>query len=102
MFIAMNRFKVTPGKEAEFEAVWKERETFLDTVPGFKTFSLLRGPQSDEFSLYASHSEWQDKASFEAWTKSEQFRKAHAGAGQTKGLYAGHPVFEGFEVIINS
>lgn len=101
MFIAMNRFKIIPGNEDTFEAIWKERETFLDTVPGFKTFNLLRGPQNEDFSLYASHSVWEDKASFEAWTKSEQFRKAHANAGQRKPIYIGHPEFEGFESFLS-
>ncbi len=100
MFIAMNRFKIIPGHEDEFETIWKERETFLETVPGFKNFHLLQGPKFEDYSLYASHSTWEDKAAFEAWTKSEQFRKAHANAGQRKPIYIGHPEFEGFESII--
>jgi heme-degrading monooxygenase HmoA len=37
---------------------------------------------------------------FEAWTKSEEFRAAHARAGNdtTGPLYLEHPNFEGFEV----
>jgi heme-degrading monooxygenase HmoA len=37
---------------------------------------------------------------FEAWTKSEAFRMAHARAGDssTSSLYLTHPKFEGFEV----
>lgn len=101
MFIAMNRFKIIPGNEETFETIWKERETFLDTVSGFKTFNLLRGPKNEEFSLYASHSVWEDRAAFEAWTKSEQFRKAHANASQRKPIYIGHPEFEGFESILS-
>lgn len=101
MFIAMNRFKIIPGNEDAFETIWKERETFLETVPGFKTFDLLRGPQNEEFSLYASHSVWENSSSFEAWTKSEEFRKAHANAGQRKSIYIGHPEFEGFESILS-
>lgn len=101
MFIAMNRFKIIPGNEETFETIWSERETFLETVPGFKTFNLLRGPQNEEFSLYASHSVWEDRNAFEAWTKSEQFRKAHAGAGQCKQIYLGHPEFEGFESVLS-
>ena len=27
MFVAMNRFKVVKGKEAEFEAVWRGRDS---------------------------------------------------------------------------
>ncbi|HEX3442831.1 MAG TPA: antibiotic biosynthesis monooxygenase, partial [Pseudolabrys sp.] len=41
------------------------------------------------------------KAAFEAWTKSDSFRAAHARAGnETTGpLYLEHPKFEGFEVL---
>ena len=35
MFIAMNRFKVIRGAEADFEAVWIQRDTQLRDVPGF-------------------------------------------------------------------
>jgi heme-degrading monooxygenase HmoA len=40
---------------------------------------------------------WGTKSDFEAWTKSEAFRAAHARAGQGKSLTLGHPEFEGFE-----
>ena len=39
MYIAMNRFKIVPGKENEFEKVWRERDTHLSEVPGFKAVS---------------------------------------------------------------
>ena len=100
MFIAMNRFKVTLGKEGDFEEVWRKRESRLSEVPGFKSFHLLRGPQLDDHTLFASHTTWQDKATFDAWTHSDAFKQVHAQAGQTKGLYLGHPNFEGFEVIL--
>jgi heme-degrading monooxygenase HmoA len=48
---------------------------------------------------YASHTVWKNLATFEAWTKSEAFRAAHAGAGGNKPLYLGHRQFEGFETI---
>ena len=35
----------------------------------------------------------------EGWTRSEAFRKAHAGAGANKPLYLGHPEFEGFTTL---
>ncbi len=41
MFIAMNRFEIAPGFEEGFEAVWRDRESFLDDVPGFVAFSLF-------------------------------------------------------------
>ena len=100
MFIAMNRFKVTPGKESDFEDVWRKRESRLSDVAGFMTFNLLRGPTLDDHTLFASHTTWKDKAAFDAWTHSDAFQQVHAQAGQTKGLYLGHPNFEGFDVVL--
>lgn len=102
MFIAMNRFQVAKGREAEFEQVWAERDTHLDQVTGFIKFHLLRGPEAEDHTLYSSHTLWRDRPAFEAWTKSEAFRRAHAGAGDRKALYLGHPQFEGFDVILES
>nr|MCS5618895.1 antibiotic biosynthesis monooxygenase [Myxococcota bacterium] len=86
MFIAMNRFRIALGREADFEEVWRSRESHLDEMPGFREFHLLRGPVDDEAALYASHTVWDDRASFEAWTKSENFRAAHAGARAPSGI----------------
>ena len=100
MFIAMNRFKILIGKEKEFENIWKSRDTFLDKVPGFNNFNLIKGKSNKEYTLYASHSIWDSEESFINWTKSEEFRMAHKNAGNNKGLYLGHPEFEGFNKII--
>jgi heme-degrading monooxygenase HmoA len=75
------------------------RDTHLGGVPGFIAFHLLRGPAADDHTLYSSHTLWRSKDDFEAWTRSEAFRAAHASAGGNKPLYLGHPKFEGFEVI---
>ena len=99
MFIAMNRFKVKRGQETDFEAVWRERDSHLKEVPGFMTFHLLRGPQAEDHTLYASHTTWASRNHFEDWTKSEAFRRAHSQAGETRDIYLGHPNFEGFEAI---
>ena len=96
----MNRFKIIPGNEEDFLDIWRNRETFLDDVPGFKEFHLLEGPKTEEYSLYASHSIWDSKQAFENWTKSEAFRKAHANVGAVKPVYLSKPEFEGFKVAI--
>ncbi|OMH39055.1 antibiotic biosynthesis monooxygenase [Motiliproteus sp. MSK22-1] len=104
MYIAMNRFRIVPGQESAFEEIWRQRESYLDTVPGFCSFHLLKGPEKEEFSLYATHTVWDSIDDFESWTHSEQFRKAHANARtqsqQTKSIYLGPPQFEGFESIL--
>jgi heme-degrading monooxygenase HmoA len=51
--------------------------------------------------LFASHSVWESRAAFEAWTHSEAFRKAHANAGgANRSLYLGPPQLECFEVVL--
>jgi len=96
----MNRFKIAKGREPEFIDIWRQRETHLDAVPGFKEFHLLQGPATDDYTLFASHSVWTSRSAFEDWTRSEAFRKAHAQAGGAKGIYLGPPQFEGFEAVI--
>ncbi len=44
MFIAMNRFRIVKGREADFERILAKRDSHLDGVPGFVEFDLLRGP----------------------------------------------------------
>ena len=97
MFVAMNRFKIAAGREQEFIEIWRNRDSHLDGVPGFKSFRLLRGPSDSEHTLFASHSMWESRQAFEDWTHSEAFRKAHANAGAAKGVYLGHPQIELFE-----
>jgi len=100
MFLAMNRFKVKHGSEADFEAVWRERDSQLATVPGFKAFNLMRGPKREDHTLYASHTIWNSKEDFENWTRSEAFRAAHRNAGANKPLYLGHPEVELFDSVL--
>ena len=95
----MNRFRIALGREADFEILWRERDSYLSAVPGFREFRLLRGPSDDEATLFASHTVWESRAAFDAWTESDAFRKAHAQARAPKGTYLEHPRFEGFEVI---
>ena len=100
MFLAMNRFKIALGFEDGFEKVWRERDSYLSEVEGFVSFNLMKGLATEEFVLYASHSVWQSKEAFEAWTNSEHFRKAHAQASAPKGTYLGHPDLELFDSVL--
>ena len=102
MYVAMNRFRIALGREAEFEAVWRNRDSHLKATPGFLAFKLLKGPEREDHVLYVSHSMWADRAAFEAWTRSAAFRAAHADAGTTKDLYLGPPEFEGFESVVEA
>jgi heme-degrading monooxygenase HmoA len=98
-FIAMNRFRIARGREDEFEEVWRNHQSDLPAMPGFVVFHLLRGPSDETATLFVSHTIWETRGHFEDWTRSESFRRAHAGAPKTVGLYLGPPQFEGFEAV---
>lgn len=100
MYIAMNHFRVQPEKADAFEQVWRERESFLADVPGFRAFHLLRGPLEEGSQLFASHTTWESEAAFRAWTESEAFRRAHAQGGGTTGMIQGPPRFVGWQVVL--
>jgi heme-degrading monooxygenase HmoA len=99
VYLTMNRFRVKPGEEAAFEAVWTGRDSHLPQVKGFAGFHLMKGPLRDGYRLYASHTMWVSEAAFLDWTKSEAFRAAHRGAGDQRGLYLGPPDLEVFESV---
>jgi heme-degrading monooxygenase HmoA len=96
MFIAMNNFKVVPGKEEDFEQIWKTRDTYLHNVPGIVRFSLLR---SDAAGEYVSHSTWESRDAFIAWTQSEAFTAGHR-QGSLMGILAGPPQVKLYESVL--
>src|SRR5664280_116357 len=87
MFIAMNRFRVAKGSEAAFEQVWASRDTHLQKVPGFVEFHLLRGPEAEDYTLYASHTVWENRAVFEAWTN-----QRHSGPHTIRPVTTSHSI----------
>ena len=99
MFVATNRFRVIPSEAEAFERTWLTRESHLHELEGFLTFHLMKGPQVADHILYSSFTLWASREAFEAWTRSEQFRRAHAGAGASKPTTLGPPSFEGFDVL---
>lgn len=101
MFLAMNRFRIALGREEDFVAHWRSRNSYLDAVPGFVSFHLLRGESNDQYTLFVSHSTWESEQAFSDWTHSEAFRRAHMQAGQTsRDFYRGPPQLELFESVL--
>ena len=96
MFIAMNQFKIVPGKESEFEEVWKTRDSHLQEVSGIVRFALLKGDAEGE---YISHSTWESRDAFMAWMQSPAFAAGHRGSSMM-GIVAGPPQVRLFESVI--
>lgn len=97
MFIAMNRFKVKEGQGAAFEEMWVTRDSYLASVPGFIQFALLKGDLPGE---YVSHSTWDAREHFEAWTKSESFQKAHQSRPAAQAVLDEHPHAAFYEAVL--
>ena len=103
MYIAMNRFKIAKDKTCDFEDLWKQRRSRLSEMNGFVEFRLLRGPQSEDHILYATHTLWNTYQDFKDWTQSEQFRDSHKNTGtksQGRSAIMSHPQFEGFDTVL--
>jgi len=100
MYVAMNHFRIAAGRGEEFEARWRDRATFLDQVPGFIQFHLVRGQDYEDGShRYASHVIWEDEKSFVDWTNSDAFRQAHGSARMPEGMMVGPPQFMGWQSV---
>ena len=81
VFIAMNRFKTASGSEEAFEKLRRDRDRYLDGVPGFKSiisFVVLRM----QVISYMPHivNGLQSKIS-KIGTTSKAFQQAHEGSG---------------------
>lgn len=96
MFVAMNQFQVDPARAAEFEEVWRTRESHLSDYTGFVHFSLLKG---DDAGDYVSHTIWASREAFMAWATSDGFKAAHAGR-MPEGIIQGHPRARFYESVI--
>jgi heme-degrading monooxygenase HmoA len=96
MFVAMNNFKVAEGKGPDFERAWRERQSYLEGVPGFVQFALLRGSAEGE---YISHTIWRDRQAFIDWTGSEAFVKGHR-QGSLAGILDGPPQLKVYEAVL--
>lgn len=100
MFIAMNRFQVNRGKEGAFEEMWRSRESYLDQVPGFVAFALLKNWLHDDGTTeYISHSTWRSREDFENWTNSDSFTRSHS-QGSVAGVLAGPPAVSLYEAVL--
>lgn len=96
MFIAMNNFKIAAGREGDFEAQWRSRDSYLKGVPGFVEFALLKGDAQGE---YASHTVWESRDAFVAWMQSPAFVAAHR-QGSVAGVVEGPPHVKTYEAVI--
>jgi len=99
MFIVANRVPVASGFEETFEERFRQRAGQIDLQPGFVSMQILK-PESEN-TPYVVLTTWQDKASFEAWVGSEDFKLAHSNP-MPKEAFDGEGKLEMHKVIITT
>jgi len=99
MFIVANRIHLSSGWEETFEERFKQRAGQIDKQPGFVSMQILKPDNGD--SPYVVLTTWQDKASFEAWVGSDDFKLAHSNP-MPKEAFSGESKLEMHEVIISA
>ena len=107
MFFAMNRFRINPAFEKDFVAHWKNRQSSLESMPGFVRFDLLqaklpvRNSDAIEAAEIVSFSQWIDQAAFENWMQSQAMQKSHERAAQLpRETFMGPPEFRGYVSVM--
>ncbi|MGD9299655.1 MAG: antibiotic biosynthesis monooxygenase [Thiohalocapsa sp.] len=99
MYVVTNRVPVAPDWHDQFEDRFRRRAGQVEQQPGFVRMEVMR-PQTED-TPYVVQTVWEDRAAFDAWVKSEDFKAAHANP-LPKDAFAGEGRLEAFEVIITA
>ncbi|MCG7873045.1 MAG: antibiotic biosynthesis monooxygenase [Candidatus Thiodiazotropha lotti] len=99
MFIVANRVPVAEAYQEMFEARFQARSGQIDKQPGFVRMQVLKPSNPD--TPYIVLTSWQDRAAFENWVGSDDFRQAHANP-MPKEAFTGEGAIEMHEVIIDA
>jgi heme-degrading monooxygenase HmoA len=83
MVVAISRFRITSGNANAVAAHYQRRSRLVEQAPGFLGLEILRGQdRPDDFLVYMR---WVDRAAFEAYQGSAQFRQAHRAIASIPG-----------------
>ena len=96
MFAVINRLPVKEGAAGQVVERFANSRGNVQGFPGFVSMEVLRSEGADEVLVITR---WQDKAAFDSWVHSEEFRKAHAQGGGGE-LLRGHPQMSTYEVAL--
>ncbi|MEW6050518.1 MAG: antibiotic biosynthesis monooxygenase [Candidatus Zixiibacteriota bacterium] len=75
MFVAINFITCRPDYRQRFEELLASRVQAIDEMPGFIRMKVLRPTTAGE--PYLVQSEWENRESFQAWSRSDAFWRGH-------------------------
>ena len=105
MIVVSNRIPVAPGDEAALATRLADRVGLVEQHPGFVRLEVLRpapgvlaGQETTGTAAYLILTYWARAEDFVAWTRSDDFRRAH-GPRATDDAFAGPAAFEVHELV---
>ncbi len=113
MFVVTNRIPVAKGREADFEARFRDRAGLVDRSPGFIRNCILKPIQRrknretgqmeelQEQGYYLVQTWWATEQDFWSWTQSDSFRQAHASRPDPA-MFAGANQLETHELVFDT
>ena len=92
-------FNSLPVKEGAADTIverFAESRGHVQGFPGFVSMEVLKSEEGNEVLVITR---WQNRESFDAWVRSDEFKMAHGRSGGG-GLLRGHPKMTSYEVAV--
>ncbi len=83
MFVVTNTLRVPSEHAGHIEQAFAGSAEHMKQVEGCLGFQLLREAKGDGEPVFIAMTTWKDEPSFKEWMKSDDFRRAHANAGDS-------------------
>lgn len=96
-FVAVSRFVIANGMEAEVKAAFRARPHLVDRAPGFLRLDVLSPLASPNEIWIMTY--WTDAESYRAWHRSHVYHDAHKGIPKGLKLVPGEQRITEFEHV---
>ena len=96
MIAIINRLPVKEGAANQIVERFANSRGNVQGFPGFVSMEVLRSEGADEVLVITR---WRDKAAFDSWVHSEEFKQAH-GKGGGGDLLSGHPQMGSYDIAV--
>ncbi len=96
MIAVVNSLPVKEGAAGRIVERFAESRGHVQKFLGFVSMEVMRSEEEGEVLVVTR---WQNRASFDAWVRSEEFSSVHGRSGG-EGLLRGHPKMSSYEVAV--
>ena len=77
MFVALSRFTIRNGMDAEVREAFQSRPHLVDGTPGFIDLQVM-SPLDQPAEIWLV-TRWRDEGSYRQWHRSHAYRESHEG-----------------------